>query len=187
MRKKIISIGIISMFLLTGFLSINAFGLEIKKEKASEESTDADMVIVKIHAFYDINGNGIHDTDPINNEGDAEDFIIHSVDEFLTILDFRITYKGRTDENGYFSIEVERNNEFFAVWVQEKWGDYDQTQWRSESYGGYRDPVDTNEDVNYLEIPLTYYEKKVKVKNPFISSIFLRIFKQLSFLDLDIF
>jgi len=165
------------MFLLTGFLSVSACDLSITNNEACGETLcNTETVTVTIHSFYDVNGNGVQDTNP--NEGDAIDFFVLSSDEpWGTIFEF--VNKGKTDNEGFCSFET-RITDNFAVWVMEK-RDMDDAQWRtSEALGGFLNPIPEEDYYEVIEIPVTYHEKnseETKAKPMFIN-ILLKIFDQ---------
>jgi hypothetical protein len=149
MERKILSTGIVSLFLLSSLISFSTAGMNATK-------ADDEIVTVTIHAFYDVNENGIHDTDPMNNEGDAVDFFVWSRDEPIFIHDD--SYKGKTDSQGYISFET-KITDFFTVWVREKW-DYDPSQWKSDTWFDVWDPLPVKDYYEVIEIPVIYVEKE---------------------------
>jgi hypothetical protein len=138
------------MFLLTGITSLSVTGASVKNTDSTDE-----VVTVTIHAFYDVNGDGIQNDELI--EEDARGFFVWSDDEYNH---FKCHFKGKTDQVGRLSFET-KITDFFTVWVREKW-DYDPSQWKSDTWFDVWDPLPIEDYYEVIDIPLIYVEGKSK-------------------------
>jgi len=126
MNKKIICIGIVSMFLLTGLTTVSAVEMKAADAGALGDPEtiyvdgNADKLNIVIHLYKDKNKNGIQDPDELDSEVSGAKVKLLKI-EFEKISS-KFTETKVVDENGNVQFELPyETNWMVCAWIGNSW------------------------------------------------------------------